>query len=55
MLREYILQLETNKDSFQENEEKISHLVHQMGRAAMQGALTRYDVHSERIVMSQKI
>ena len=55
MLREHILQLETNKGSFQENEEKISHLVHQMGRAAMQEALTRYDVRTERIRVGEQI
>lgn len=55
MLREYILQLETNKGSYQENEEKISHLVHQMGRAAIQEALARYDVRAERIRVGEQI
>lgn len=55
MLREYILQLESNTSSFQENEEKISHLVHQMGRTAMQEALACYDVCVERIRVGKQI
>lgn len=54
LLREYVLQLETNKRSFQEDEEKISHLVHQMGRAAMIEALTHYDMRSERIRVGEQ-
>jgi hypothetical protein len=55
MLREYILQLETNRVSFQESEEKISHLVHQIGRAAMKESLTHYDVQVERIRVGEQI
>jgi len=54
-LREHILRLETNKNSFQENEEKITHFVHEIGRAAMKEALSRYDMRAERIHVGEQI
>lgn len=48
-LRQYVIELESDKDSFQVSEEKITYLVHELGRTAVKEALSRYDVCCERI------
>jgi hypothetical protein len=53
-LRDYILQLESNSNSFQEDEEKISNYIHEMGRAAISEALSRYDIGSEKIRVGEQ-
>jgi len=54
-LRTHILQLEANKSSFQEHEEKITHFVHEIGRAAIKETLSRYDIRSARIHVGTQI
>jgi hypothetical protein len=54
-LRAHILQLEANKSSFQEHEEKITRFVHDIGRAALKETLSRYDIRSARIHVGTQV
>ena len=54
-MRAHIPQLEANKNSFQENEEKITDFVHEIGRAAIKEALSHYDIRSERIHVGTQV